>query len=147
MYVTSSMCDAEGIQYIAVNLIIARQGANKQRRRQNLQKITHKLAKTANLWVKSHLRAVRTGSLVILRSDSQYVAQNYPKLGQWWADGTLDGANARPNADLWLALLEASRPHLVIVEWIRGHADYVEQNHCHDRARSLAIQDAAQAAA
>jgi ribonuclease HI len=84
---------------------------------------------------------------VLLRSDSQYVVQNFPKLGQWAADGTLAGEKARGNADLWSALLEASRPHLVVVEWIRGHADCVEQNHCHDRARSLALQEAAQVAA
>jgi hypothetical protein len=45
------------MHYIAINLIIARQGAKKQRRRQNFQKITHKLAKTANLWVNDHDRS------------------------------------------------------------------------------------------
>jgi len=85
------------------------------------------------------LRVLPQPCYVVIRTDSQYVASNFSKLRQWQADGTLEGDEARANADLWLALREASAPHTVIIEWIRGHAECVENQYCHRQAKLAAM--------
>jgi len=39
------------------------------------------------------------------------------------------------NRDLWEALVEASKPHQVAWQWVRGHAGHAENERCDTLAR------------
>ncbi|MFH1122759.1 MAG: RNase H family protein, partial [Pseudomonadota bacterium] len=43
------------------------------------------------------------------------------------------------NRDLWERLLEASRPHRIEWQWIKGHNGHEENEHC-DKLARLAIE-------
>jgi ribonuclease HI len=74
------------------------------------------------------LRAIKKPAIVRLHTDSKYVQQGMQSwLTNWIARGWKT-ADKKPvqNADLWQALLEASKPHQVEWLWVKGHAGHVE---------------------
>src|SRR5262245_21485884 len=52
---------------------------------------------------------------VILRADSRYVIEGLQRL-------LAGGALPEKNRDMWARLLAAARPHMIVFEWVRGHA-------------------------
>lgn len=82
------------------------------------------------------LRALKRPSEVDLYTDSMYVRQGITEwLPRWKANGWRT-ADRKPvkNQDLWQALDEAMRPHVVRWHWVRGHAG----NEGNERADRLA---------
>lgn len=76
------------------------------------------------------LRALRVPSLVVAHSDSKYVLRPLSEgwIGRWQAKDWRKIANE----DLWRAVVEAIRPHIMSYEWVRGHSG-VELNERCDR--------------
>lgn len=82
------------------------------------------------------LRALKRPSEVDLYTDSMYVRQGITEwLPRWKANGWRT-ADRKPvkNQDLWQALDDAMRPHVVRWHWVRGHAG----NEGNERADRLA---------
>jgi len=70
------------------------------------------------------LRALTRPCKVTLFSDSTYVVNGATK-------GKMYRYKERvPNGDLWAALDEASGPHQVAFQWVRGHAGDPENERC-----------------
>ena len=89
------------------------------------------------------LEALKRPCKVELHTDSKYVMQGITEwMRGWKARGWLT-ADKKPvkNAELWQALLEASRRHRVEWTWVKGHAGHPDN----ERADRLA-SDAAVAA-
>jgi ribonuclease HI len=75
------------------------------------------------------LQAIKTPCVVILRTDSQYLAKGYnEQLPVWKSNGwrTASSKQQVKNIDLWKQLIRASKPHLVTIEWVQGHAGCAE---------------------
>ncbi len=61
-------------------------------------------------------------------SDSKYVVDAVSK---GWLDGWVKkGFKGKKNPDLWERYLQASKPHNVHFEWIKGHAGHPENERC-----------------
>ncbi|MEO7505404.1 MAG: ribonuclease HI [Sphingomicrobium sp.] len=82
------------------------------------------------------LNALKKPCRVSLTTDSVYVRDGITKWINGWRRNGWKTADRKPvkNADLWLALLEASAPHRVEWHWVKGHAGHPEN----DRADALA---------
>ena len=87
------------------------------------------------------LEALTRKCRVILRTDSQYVAQ---AITQGWARGwkargwRITGNKRAKNSDLWETLLALHGQHEVAVEWVRGH----DGNQENERTDQLAVEAA-----
>ncbi len=81
---------------------------------------------------------------VELFSDSRYVTDAFNKgwIDSWTAKGWKK-ADKSPvlNVDLWERLLEASRPHEIVFNWVKGHAG----NELNERCDALAVSSAKKA--
>ncbi len=87
------------------------------------------------------LQSLKQRCVVKLYTDSRYVVDSITKgwAKRWRAkDWKMPGGGTRPNADLWLRLLEACTQHDVQFIWVRGHASNRENNRCDE----LAVQAA-----
>ena len=87
------------------------------------------------------LQSLKQRCAVKLYTDSRYVVDSITKgwAKRWRAkDWKMPGGGVRPNADLWLCLLEACTQHDVQFIWVRGHASNRENNRCDE----LAVQAA-----
>ncbi len=82
------------------------------------------------------LRALTKPCQVALSTDSTYVRDGITKWIFGWQRNGWRTADKKPvkNADLWQALLDASRPHKVEWHWVKGHAGHPEN----ERADQLA---------
>ena len=82
------------------------------------------------------LRALAKPCAVALSTDSTYVRDGITKWIFGWQRNGWRTADRKPvkNADLWQALLDASRPHKVEWHWVKGHAGHPEN----ERADQLA---------
>ncbi len=92
------------------------------------------------------LRALSRPCDVIITTDSVYVRDGITKWIHGWKRNGWRTAAKKPvaNADLWQALLDASAPHRIDWQWVKGHAGHPEN----ERADRLACDAAmAQAAA
>ncbi len=73
------------------------------------------------------LRALKRPCSVVVHTDSQYIANAFGQgwLERWQRNGWRT-ADKKPvkNKDLWQDLLQASVPHSVRWEWLRGHAGH-----------------------
>ena len=80
---------------------------------------------------------------VVLHTDSKYVIDGITKWVNGWQKNGWKTAARKPvlNSDLWLALLEAVRPHRVRWVWVKGHAGHPEN----ERADKLASEAALRA--
>jgi len=82
------------------------------------------------------LNALNKPCRVSLTTDSNYVRDGITKWINGWRRNGWKTADRKPvkNADLWLALLEATAAHRVEWHWVRGHDGHPEN----DRADALA---------
>lgn len=81
------------------------------------------------------LRALKRPCRVVAFVDSEYVMRAFTDgwLDRWRANGWRTSAGRDvSNRDLWEALLEVARPHVLAFEWVRGHGG-VELNERADR--------------
>ena len=88
------------------------------------------------------LTALTAPCEVQLYTDSRYVIDGITKWIFGWQKNGWKNAAKKPvlNSDLWLALVEAKRPHKVSWNWVKGHSGHPEN----ERADQLA-SDAAMA--
>ncbi|WP_421876177.1 ribonuclease HI [Marinoscillum sp.] len=78
----------------------------------------------------------KPGWNVLVYSDSKYVVDAVEKR---WLDGWVKkGFKGKKNPDLWKRYLEASKPHNVKFQWVKGHAGHPENERCDE----LAVQAA-----
>jgi ribonuclease HI len=87
------------------------------------------------------LNALKRPCQVVLTTDSNYVKDGITKWVFGWQKNGWKTADKKPvkNADLWQALVEATRRHRIEWHWVKGHAGHPEN----DRADRLA-SDAAE---
>lgn len=85
----------------------------------------------------SALEALKKPALVDLTTDSQYVRQGITTWINNWKRNGWRTASKEPvkNADLWLRLDEALKPHEVHWHWIKGHAGHAENERADQLAR------------
>lgn len=89
------------------------------------------------------LKALNQPCRVSLHTDSKYVLDGITRWVFGWQKNGWKTADKKPvkNGDLWMALVEAARPHTMEWIWVRGHVGHPEN----ERADKLA-SDAALAA-
>ena len=89
------------------------------------------------------LNALNQPCRVTLHTDSKYVLDGITRWVFGWQKNGWKTADKKPvkNGDLWMALVEAARPHTMEWNWVRGHDGHPEN----ERADKLA-SDAALAA-
>lgn len=82
------------------------------------------------------LNALKRPCKVVLSTDSSYVKDGITKWIHGWQRNGWRTAAKKPvkNADLWEALLEATRRHEVEWRWVKGHSGHPEN----ERADALA---------
>jgi len=82
------------------------------------------------------LNAITRPCRVILSTDSNYVKDGITKWIFGWQRNGWRTADKKPvkNADLWQALLEATKRHTIEWQWVKGHAGHPEN----ERADQLA---------
>lgn len=85
------------------------------------------------------LNALKRPCHVILSTDSNYVKDGITKWVFGWQKNGWKTADRKPvkNAELWQALVEASRPHRIDWRWVKGHAGHPENERA-DRLASAA---------
>ena len=88
------------------------------------------------------LRALTRPCTVTLSTDSVYVRDGITKWIHGWQRNGWRTADKKPvkNADLWQDLLEATGPHRIDWQWVKGHAGHPEN----ERADKLACDAAGQ---
>jgi ribonuclease HI len=81
------------------------------------------------------LKALKYPCIVDLYSDSTYVLKGIDE----WLDGWIkkDFKNVK-NDDLWREFVEVSKPHVINVNWIRGHSGHRENEICDKIAKEEA---------
>ncbi len=84
------------------------------------------------------LEALKKPAAVTLVTDSRYLMDGMMKWLPGWKRNGWRNAAKEPvkNADLWLALDAAARPHRIRWEWVKGHAGHP----MNERADALATQ-------
>ena len=89
------------------------------------------------------LRALKRPCRVKLSTDSRYVMDGLTKWIKGWQRNGWKTADKKPvkNADLWMALLDAAKPHRIEWLWVKGHAGHPEN----ERADKLASEAALRA--
>jgi ribonuclease HI len=90
------------------------------------------------------IRAIKRPCYLVIHTDSRYLKDGITSwIRKWQRNGwkTSTGAPVK-NKDLWLALDEASQPHTIDWNWVKGHAGHPENERCDELARS-AIQEQA----
>jgi ribonuclease HI len=68
------------------------------------------------------------GSRVVIYTDSKYVADSVEK--GWVFQWESKGFKKKKNKDLWIRFLKIYRQHKVRFVWIKGHANYTENERC-----------------
>jgi ribonuclease HI len=68
------------------------------------------------------------GSRVVVYTDSKYVADSVEK--GWVFQWESKAFKKKKNPDLWIRFLKAYRKHKVRFVWIKGHANYPENEIC-----------------
>ncbi len=78
---------------------------------------------------------------VVLHTDSKYVIDGITKWVNGWQKNGWKTAARKPvlNSDLWLALIEAVRPHRVRWVWVKGHAGHPENERADQLASNAAL--------
>jgi ribonuclease HI len=72
------------------------------------------------------LEAIRRPAAIRILTDSRYLMDGMTRwLPGWKANGWRTAARQPVrNADLWMALDRAARPHRIAWEWVRGHSGH-----------------------
>jgi ribonuclease HI len=86
------------------------------------------------------LETLKRPCAVVLHSDSRYVLDGIAKWLPGWKARGWKTADKQPvkNQDLWVRLDEASRPHALRWEWVKGHAGHAENERVDQLAREAA---------
>jgi ribonuclease HI len=65
-------------------------------------------------------------------TDSTYVFKGMTVWIKGWMKRNWLNSQKKPvlNRDLWEALIEASKPHRIEWQWIKGHANHPENDRC-----------------
>lgn len=89
------------------------------------------------------LKALKRPCHVVLSTDSVYVKDGITKWVHGWVRNGWRTADKKPvkNADLWQALLDATRPHQIDWQWVKGHSGHPENERA-DRLASDAAEEA-----
>ena len=89
------------------------------------------------------LNALKRPCHVTLSTDSRYVMDGLTKWIHGWQRNGWRTADKKPvkNADLWQALLDASKPHRIDWVWVKGHNGHPENERA-DRLASNAADAA-----
>ncbi len=84
------------------------------------------------------LEALKRPSDVTLVTDSRYLMDGMTQWLDGWQRNGWRNASRQPvkNADLWMALARAARPHSIRWEWVKGHAGHP----MNERADAIANQ-------
>jgi ribonuclease HI len=87
------------------------------------------------------LKALKSPCDVQLYTDSRYVIDGITKWIHGWQKNGWKNSQKKPvlNAELWLALLEAKRPHKVTWHWVKGHAGHPENERADVLASNAAL--------
>lgn len=87
------------------------------------------------------LKALNQPCRVTLHTDSKYVLDGITRWVFGWQKNGWKTADKKPvkNGDLWLALVEAARPHTVEWVWVRGHDGHPENERADKLASDAAI--------
>ncbi len=83
------------------------------------------------------LKALKRPCKVELYTDSTYVRNGMTNWITGWQQNGWKNAQKKPvkNAELWLALLEAAKPHDITWHWVKGHAGDEGNERADDLAR------------
>ena len=89
----------------------------------------------------SALEALKKPCVVDLTTDSQYVRQGITGWIHGWKKNGWRTADKKPvkNAELWQALLAATRRHKIRWEWVKGHAGHPDNERADQLASDAAI--------
>lgn len=74
----------------------------------------------------------KPGLSVVVYSDSKYVVDAVEK--RWVFSWETKNYAGKANSDLWKRFLVVYRKHKVRLQWVKGHADNVENNRCDELA-------------
>lgn len=74
---------------------------------------------------------------VVVYSDSKYVVDAVEK--KWVFGWEKKNFSGKKNSDLWQRFLLAFRKHKVRFEWVKGHAQNKENNHCDELAVAASL--------
>jgi ribonuclease HI len=74
------------------------------------------------------LEALNRPCEIVLYTDSRYVMDGITKWIQGWKRNGWKTASKQPvkNADLWMALDAAVKPHKIEWQWVKGHSGHPE---------------------
>ena len=88
------------------------------------------------------LNALTAPCEVQLYTDSRYVIDGITKWIFGWQKNGWKNAAKKPvlNSDLWLALVEAKRPHKVSWNWVKGHSGHPENERADQLASNAAVR-------
>jgi ribonuclease HI len=93
------------------------------------------------------LKALREPCQVTVTTDSQYVRKGITEWLQGWKEKGWrksrkgrSGSKEVLNKDLWLELEKATERHVVVWEWVKGHAGHEDNVRC-DRLALVAAQN------
>jgi ribonuclease HI len=83
------------------------------------------------------LRQLTRPCRITVTTDSQYVVKGMTEwISGWQRNGWRNSKKEQVlNRDLWEALLEQARPHIITWKWVRGHAGHAENERCDSLAR------------
>ncbi|MCJ7593471.1 MAG: ribonuclease HI [Desulfobacterales bacterium] len=87
------------------------------------------------------LRLLKRPCRIMVVTDSSYVVKGMTEWIDGWRRKKWLNSKKKPvlNRDLWERLLEASRPHRIEWQWIKGHNGHEENERC-DKLARLAIE-------
>ena len=88
------------------------------------------------------LKALKRPCRVTLSTDSRYVMDGLTKWIHGWLKNGWRTSDKKPvkNADLWIALLEAAKPHRVEWKWVKGHAGHPDNERADKLASDAAMR-------
>jgi ribonuclease HI len=87
------------------------------------------------------LKALNRPCRVRLSTDSRYVMDGLTKWIHGWQKNGWRTADKKPvkNSDLWIALLEAAKPHRIEWQWVKGHAGHPDNERADKLASDAAL--------
>ena len=88
----------------------------------------------------SALESLKRPTRVRLSTDSRYVMDGITKWIHGWKKNGWKTADKKPvkNADLWVRLDTAARPHSIDWQWVKGHSGHAENDRVDELARLAA---------
>ena len=82
------------------------------------------------------LRLLKEPCIVNLYSDSTYVLKGISEWLENWKKREFKNVK---NRELWKEFIEVSKPHIIKVNWIKGHSGHKENEICDKIAREEAL--------